>query len=156
MEKMVLLTLPQDDGITNSWLSPKIIFILSGGTGSDKFFIGDLAGLYLRKSLDYEVTRVHNLTVVVTDQGLLPQKQATSTVMVTVEDVNDNPPVSAHVFFFVFFRGEKISNNIFVRWNVKIKCFSLTHIHWLLIYIKMIVLKLIFFFKEIAQDKIIY
>lgn len=153
---MVLLTLPQDDGITNSWLSPKIIFILSGGTGSDKFFIGDLAGLYLRKSLDYEVTRVHNLTVVVTDQGLLPQKQATSTVMVTVEDVNDNPPVSAHAFFFLFFFVGKISNNIFVRWNVKIECFPLTHIHWLLIEIKMIVLKLIFFFKEIALDKIIF
>ena len=46
------------------------------------------------RSLDYEVTQGHSLTVVVTDQGLLPQRQATSTVTVTVEDVNDNTPVS--------------------------------------------------------------
>lgn len=66
---------------------------LPGGTGSDKFFIGDMAGLYLRKSLDYEVTQTHDITIVVTDQGLLPQQQATSNILVTVQDVNDNMPV---------------------------------------------------------------
>jgi hypothetical protein len=50
--------------------------------------------LYLRKSLDYEVAQTHNLTIVVTDEGLLPQRQATSSILVTVQDVNDNTPVS--------------------------------------------------------------
>lgn len=133
----MLLTLPQDIGYfctTNSWLSLRIIFILLGGTGSDKFFIGDMAGLYLRKSLDYEVTQVHNLTVVVTDQGLLPQKQATSTVMVTVEDVNDNQPVSGHIFFPSFFFEKKITLNVSkMKYFVLIKSSSSTFIHWLLI-----------------------
>lgn len=74
-----------------------------------------MAGLYLRKSLDYEVTQVHNLTVVVTDQGLLPQKQATSTVMVTVEDVNDNLPVSGHIFSLSFWNK---SHKMLVKWNI--------------------------------------
>lgn len=94
-----------------------------------------MAGLYLRKSLDYEVTQVHNLTVVVTDQGLLPQKQATSTVMVTVEDVNDNQPVSGHIFFpSLFFSKKKIILNVSkMKYFVLIKSSSSTFIHWLLI-----------------------
>lgn len=89
-----------------------------------------MAGLYLRKSLDYEVTQVHNLTVVVTDQGLLPQKQATSTVMVTVEDVNDNQPVSGHIFFPSFFFEKKITLNVSkMKYFVLIKRSSSTFIH---------------------------
>ncbi|XP_061179373.1 protocadherin Fat 4-like [Saccostrea echinata] len=74
---------------------------ITGGTGADKFFIGDMAGLYLRKSLDYEVTQSHNLTIVVTDQGLLPQQQATSNILVTVQDINDNTPKCTNSYVFL-------------------------------------------------------
>ncbi|XP_062584764.1 protocadherin Fat 3-like [Saccostrea cucullata] len=74
---------------------------ITGGTGADKFFIGDMSGLYLRKSLDYEVTQSHNLTIVVTDQGLLPQQQATSNILVTVQDINDNTPKCTNSYVFL-------------------------------------------------------
>ncbi|RLV84253.1 hypothetical protein DV515_00016305 [Chloebia gouldiae] len=48
--------------------------------------------LVLVESLDFEAIPVYNLTVAASDRGL-PQLSATVPVLITVQDVNDNPPV---------------------------------------------------------------
>ncbi|RMB95996.1 hypothetical protein DUI87_27530 [Hirundo rustica rustica] len=48
--------------------------------------------LVLVESLDFEAIPVYNLTVAASDRGL-PQRSATVPVLITVQDVNDNPPV---------------------------------------------------------------
>ncbi|KAJ7997604.1 hypothetical protein DPEC_G00230730 [Dallia pectoralis] len=53
--------------------------------------------LLLAESLDFEVTPLYNLTVVVSDRGV-PQRSSSVAVVITVGDVNDSPPA--------FSRGE--------------------------------------------------
>ncbi|XP_036247619.1 protocadherin-16 [Molothrus ater] len=48
--------------------------------------------LVLVEPLDFEAIPVYNLTVAASDRGL-PQRSATVPVLITVQDVNDNPPV---------------------------------------------------------------
>ena len=48
--------------------------------------------LLLAEGLDFETTPLYNLTVVVSDRGV-PQKSSSVAVVITVGDVNDNPPV---------------------------------------------------------------
>ncbi|OWK53006.1 Protocadherin-16 [Lonchura striata] len=48
--------------------------------------------LVLVESLDFEAIPVYNLTVAASDRGL-PQRSATVPVLITVQDINDNPPV---------------------------------------------------------------
>ncbi|XP_026697084.1 protocadherin-16 [Athene cunicularia] len=50
--------------------------------------------LVLVEPLDFEAIPVYNLTVAASDRGL-PQRSATVPVLITVRDVNDNPPVFA-------------------------------------------------------------
>ncbi|NXK83062.1 PCD16 protein, partial [Amazona guildingii] len=48
--------------------------------------------LVLVEPLDFEAIPVYNLTVAASDRGL-PQRSTTVPVLITVQDVNDNPPV---------------------------------------------------------------
>uniref|UniRef100_A0A8C6JSB2 Protocadherin-16 n=1 Tax=Melopsittacus undulatus TaxID=13146 RepID=A0A8C6JSB2_MELUD len=48
--------------------------------------------LVLVEPLDFETIPVYNLTVAASDRGL-PQRSTTVPVLITVQDVNDNPPV---------------------------------------------------------------
>jgi len=48
--------------------------------------------LVLVEPLDFEAIPVYNLSVAASDRGL-PQRSATVPVLITVQDVNDNPPV---------------------------------------------------------------
>ncbi|KAL0994901.1 hypothetical protein UPYG_G00129030 [Umbra pygmaea] len=48
--------------------------------------------LLLAESLDFEATPLYNLTVVVSDRGV-PQRSSSVAAVITVSDVNDNPPV---------------------------------------------------------------
>ncbi|XP_058680865.1 protocadherin-16 [Ammospiza caudacuta] len=48
--------------------------------------------LVLVEPLDFEAIPVYNLTVAASDRGV-PQRSATVPVLITVQDVNDNPPV---------------------------------------------------------------
>ncbi|NWU73275.1 PCD16 protein, partial [Pterocles burchelli] len=50
--------------------------------------------LVLVEPLDFEAIPVYNLTVAASDRGV-PQRSATVPVLITVQDVNDNPPVFA-------------------------------------------------------------
>jgi hypothetical protein len=63
------------------------------GSGSDNFNIGPTSGIVTAiRPLDRETVDVYNLTILATDKGLVPR---TSTVpaIITVTDINDNPPV---------------------------------------------------------------
>ena len=57
-----------------------------------KFKIEELTGLItLKKSLDFELKKDYQITVTASDHGD-PQLSTTTTVNVTVIDVNDTPP----------------------------------------------------------------
>jgi hypothetical protein len=71
--------------------------IQSGNTGN-KFFVNSTTGeLRLLSTLDYETLQNYNLTVIAVDGGTTApnskRNTGTTTVSVTVQDVNDNAPV---------------------------------------------------------------
>lgn len=53
----------------------------------------------LAKPLDREIKAVYNLTVKATDQGT-PQMSTLATVIVNVQDINDNPPEFANKYYY--------------------------------------------------------
>lgn len=59
-----------------------------------QFSINELSGIIqLEKHLDRELQAVYTLTLKAVDQGLPRRLTATGTVIVSVLDINDNPPV---------------------------------------------------------------
>uniref|UniRef100_A0A8D2L4T7 Protocadherin-16 n=1 Tax=Varanus komodoensis TaxID=61221 RepID=A0A8D2L4T7_VARKO len=69
--------------------------IVSGNSGHAFQLEGQVSGassLVLVEPLDFEAVAVYNLTVAVADRGV-PQHSAVVPVVLTVLDVNDNPPV---------------------------------------------------------------
>ncbi|KAK0133503.1 Protocadherin-16 [Merluccius polli] len=56
--------------------------------------------LLLAEGLDFETTPLYNLTVVVSDRGV-PQKSSSVAVVITIGDVNDNPPVFSRADYTV-------------------------------------------------------
>ncbi|XP_066154165.1 protein dachsous [Euwallacea fornicatus] len=64
-----------------------------GNVGSELFKIDPKQGhLTLTRRLDYERVQRHTLTITATDMGV-PQLSANLTILVEVQDMNDNPPV---------------------------------------------------------------
>ncbi|XP_053559873.1 protocadherin Fat 1 isoform X2 [Bombina bombina] len=62
-----------------------------------QFSIDELSGIIsLEKPLDRELQAVYTLTVKATDQGLPRKLSSVSTLVVSVLDINDNPPVFEH------------------------------------------------------------
>ena len=53
----------------------------------------------LAKPLDREIRAVYNLTIQAVDQGT-PQLSSVSTLIVNVQDINDNPPEFANKYYF--------------------------------------------------------
>lgn len=68
---------------------PQLIFCLGGNDG--KFSIGPETGALSSQALDREMTSEYCLTITATDHGIEPLS-ATTKVMVTVVDENDNDP----------------------------------------------------------------
>lgn len=67
--------------------------IASGGASSGLFEVHPKTGhLTLKRHLDYETAQRHTLVVTATDTGI-PALSANLTILVEVQDVNDNPPV---------------------------------------------------------------
>ncbi|XP_053163649.1 protocadherin-16 [Hemicordylus capensis] len=69
--------------------------IISGNSGHAfqlEGRVGGVSTLVLVEPLDFEAVAVYNLTVVVSDRGV-PQHSAVVPVVLTVVDVNDNPPL---------------------------------------------------------------
>lgn len=66
---------------------------ISSSYASDMFKIDHHTGaLTLSRALDFELAQSHSFIVMASDQGT-PQQTANMTVIVDVQDVNDNPPV---------------------------------------------------------------
>lgn len=69
--------------------------IVSGNSGHAFQLEGRISGasaLVLVEPLDFEAVQIYNLTVAVSDRGV-PQHSAAVPIVLTVLDVNDNPPV---------------------------------------------------------------
>lgn len=64
----------------------------NGATGGLFDIDPKLGHLTLTRHLDYETTQRHSLIITATDTGI-PPLSANLTVLVEVQDVNDNPPV---------------------------------------------------------------
>lgn len=63
-------------------------------SANGQFSINDISGIIqLEKPLDREQQAVYTLTLKAVDQGLPRRLSATGTVIVSVLDINDNPPV---------------------------------------------------------------
>lgn len=74
-------------------LNRKIAYSLLD-SADGQFSVSELSGIIqLEKPLDRELQAVYTLTLKATDQGLPRRLTATSTVVVSVLDINDNPPV---------------------------------------------------------------
>lgn len=56
--------------------------------------------LLLAEGLDFETKPLYNLTVVVSDRGV-PQKSSSVAAVITIGDVNDNPPVFSRAEYTV-------------------------------------------------------
>ncbi|XP_055855772.1 fat-like cadherin-related tumor suppressor homolog isoform X2 [Episyrphus balteatus] len=69
-------------------------------SGNDTFGISEDSGIItLKKSLDRESIAWYNLSVIATDQGL-PQLSSIATLIVNVQDINDNPPEFTQQHYF--------------------------------------------------------
>lgn len=56
--------------------------------------------LLLAEVLDFETKSLYNLTVVVSDRGV-PQRSSSVAAVITIGDVNDNPPVFSRAEYTV-------------------------------------------------------
>ncbi|XP_069780628.1 protocadherin Fat 1a isoform X4 [Narcine bancroftii] len=77
-------------------LNRKVLYSLAD-SADDHFSIDELSGIIsLEKLLDRELQASYSLTVKATDQGALRKLSSVCTVLVSVLDINDNPPVFEH------------------------------------------------------------
>lgn len=68
--------------------------------------------LTLKRHLDYEISQRHSLIITATDIGI-PPLSANLTILVEVQDVNDNPPVFEQAEYSV-----KVLETLPVNWQV--------------------------------------
>ncbi|KAJ7320114.1 hypothetical protein JRQ81_019625 [Phrynocephalus forsythii] len=98
-----LLTLEATDGdVTrdNAALDYTIVSGNSGRTFQLEGQVGGTSALVLVEPLDFEAVAIYNLTVAVSDRGV-PQHSATVPVVLSVLDVNDNPPTFGRAAYHV-------------------------------------------------------
>ncbi len=77
----------------DSWDQAIVDFsLLVDGSFNNSFQISNLGNLTLSTTIDREHNSLYNLTVVATDRGT-PPLTSFATVIVTVKDINDNPPI---------------------------------------------------------------
>ena len=106
-----ILTLEAVDGDLSQENSGFDFAIASGNVGnafqiesSVRFIEGHgfqtVGTLILAERLDFEATSRYNLTIVVSDRGV-PQRSSSVPAVITVIDVNDNPPVFSHAEYIV-------------------------------------------------------
>ena len=85
---VVVVSATDSDAVINI-----VIYNITSGNSNETFIINSENGsICLRKPLDFERKKQYNLTVKVTDNGI-PALESLTNVIVTVEDVNDSPPV---------------------------------------------------------------
>ena len=85
---VVVVSATDSDAVINI-----VIYSITSGNSNETFIINSENGsICLRTPLDFERKKQYNLTVKVTDNGI-PALESLTNVIVTVEDVNDSPPV---------------------------------------------------------------
>lgn len=85
----------------DSGSSGHVTYSLARDSGMRLFSIDARSGhLVLSHHLDYETSQRHTLTVTATDGGI-PPLSSNLTILLDVQDVNDNPPVFEREEYFV-------------------------------------------------------
>lgn len=70
--------------------------------------------LLLAEGLDFETKPLYNLTVVVSDRGV-PQRSSSVVALITIGDVNDNPPVFSRPEYMVALSEGAVSGTEILR-----------------------------------------
>lgn len=70
--------------------------------------------LLLAEGLDFETKPLYNLTVVVSDRGV-PQRSSSVAAVITISDVNDNPPVFSRAEYTVSLSEGAVSGTEIIR-----------------------------------------
>lgn len=87
-DTVIVVSATDSDAVKNI-----VIYSFTSGKSDETFIINPENGsIILHKPLDFERKKQYNLTVKVTDDGI-PALESLTNVIVTVEDVNDSPPV---------------------------------------------------------------
>ncbi|KAJ0050289.1 hypothetical protein NL108_014936 [Boleophthalmus pectinirostris] len=95
LPKNILQVVARDD---DQGANGQLSYMLSGGNDDGAFSLSSSGQLSLTQTLDREIQGRYTLLITATDSGS-PSLSGTGTVIVTVEDVNDNVPVfTASVF----------------------------------------------------------
>ena len=70
----------------------KISYAIQSGNDAGVFAISSDGNITTTAALDRETTSQYTLTVTATDQSATSPKSSSTTIVVTILDVNDNPP----------------------------------------------------------------
>ncbi|XP_022692572.1 protocadherin Fat 4-like isoform X3 [Varroa jacobsoni] len=84
----------------DSGQNAEIHYVILGDQANESFMIDEDGNIFTRRRLDRESQAKSEFLVIAFDGGV-PQLSGTTTVAVTVEDVNDNPPAFEGDTFFV-------------------------------------------------------
>ena len=89
-DTVIVVSATDSDAVKNI-----VVYSITRGNSNDTFIISPENGrIFLHKPLDFEGKKQYKLTVKATDDGI-PALESWTNVTVTVEDVNDSPPVFA-------------------------------------------------------------
>ena len=87
-DTVIVVSATDSDAVKNI-----VSYSFTSGNSNETFIINPENGsIFLHKPLDFERKKQYNLTIKVTDDGI-PALESLTNVIVTVEDVNDSPPV---------------------------------------------------------------
>ena len=112
-QSIITVNATDADSSSNAIISYAII-------GIDNFFEIDseTGTVFLRSSLDFEANTTHRLTVTATDMGF-PALTGTTTVIINVNDTNDNiPMISTNETLIIYAEN---SNDVLIAGNIEIK-----------------------------------
>ena len=87
-DTIIVVSATDSDAVKNI-----VVYSITSGNSNDTFIINQENGsIFLQKPLDFERRKHYELIVKATDNGI-PALKSSTNVIVTVEDVNDSPPV---------------------------------------------------------------
>ena len=87
-DTVIVVSATDSDAVSNI-----VVYSITSGNSNETFIINPENGtIFLHKPLDFERRKQHKLIVKATDDGI-PALESLTNVIVSVEDVNDSPPV---------------------------------------------------------------
>ncbi|XP_048580321.1 uncharacterized protein LOC116612238 isoform X2 [Nematostella vectensis] len=97
---------------TDTGSNAKIEYIIASGNTNNSFDIDNHGFVTVNKAIDFETRKIYNLTVMARDCGD-PVLTSTVSVVLLIEDDNDNPPVFDLPYYFV-----RMYENVSIRADV--------------------------------------